>query len=382
VDSFAIKAQYVQDNDLAGAMFWTLDLDDFGGNHCDQGKYPLVNAVKQVFASARNNNNKVIHEKDQDTFSRFDTFDSFETTTTPFKQQELIFEIIQTTTTRPTTPTTERTSSTTKRTSTSPTTIPITLSTSAVNFEMSPTVFSLILDKEDNKDIFSGMSEDDKELIVKTNDESSSEDRFADILKKLKTQKEDMLKQIRSKIESKQKVFKLSRGSSTNQVKQIEQSRLPQMQPPIMRPQLQSQVKLPMQPQFQSQLQANYNNFPLLNQIPAQNQQSEVNNYMLAINPNPNKLVLPTTTPASFYTMPSVKLPLESQIQTRLDQAYRNGFTDSYQCIYDGLYADKTSGCIVFYECVWTNTRHAHKARRVCPQGTIFNQVTILSNFL
>ena len=32
---------------LKGAMFWSMDLDDFTGSHCGQGKYPLINAVKK-----------------------------------------------------------------------------------------------------------------------------------------------------------------------------------------------------------------------------------------------------------------------------------------------------------------------------------------------
>ncbi|KAJ7371555.1 hypothetical protein OS493_024897 [Desmophyllum pertusum] len=32
---------------LMGAMFWALDLDDFSGRQCGQGKYPLMNAVKK-----------------------------------------------------------------------------------------------------------------------------------------------------------------------------------------------------------------------------------------------------------------------------------------------------------------------------------------------
>lgn len=29
-------------------MFWSLDLDDFLGSHCHQGKYPLLSKVKNV----------------------------------------------------------------------------------------------------------------------------------------------------------------------------------------------------------------------------------------------------------------------------------------------------------------------------------------------
>jgi chitinase len=33
---------------LGGAMFWTLDLDDFRGDQCDEGKFPLINTAKDV----------------------------------------------------------------------------------------------------------------------------------------------------------------------------------------------------------------------------------------------------------------------------------------------------------------------------------------------
>ena len=35
-------------------MFWSMDSDDFKGNHCDQGKCPPVNSVKKVFESMSN----------------------------------------------------------------------------------------------------------------------------------------------------------------------------------------------------------------------------------------------------------------------------------------------------------------------------------------
>uniref|UniRef100_A0A7M5XHV2 chitinase n=2 Tax=Clytia hemisphaerica TaxID=252671 RepID=A0A7M5XHV2_9CNID len=38
---------------LKGAMFWAIDLDDFTGSFCNNGKYPLMNAVKNELASGQ-----------------------------------------------------------------------------------------------------------------------------------------------------------------------------------------------------------------------------------------------------------------------------------------------------------------------------------------
>ena len=35
-------------HNMKGYMFWALDLDDFSGNTCGQGKYPLMNAAKRA----------------------------------------------------------------------------------------------------------------------------------------------------------------------------------------------------------------------------------------------------------------------------------------------------------------------------------------------
>ena len=33
---------------LGGAMFWAMDLDDFRGTKCDEGKFPLINTAKEI----------------------------------------------------------------------------------------------------------------------------------------------------------------------------------------------------------------------------------------------------------------------------------------------------------------------------------------------
>ncbi|CAF0940278.1 unnamed protein product [Rotaria sp. Silwood1] len=47
-ESIALKAEYVNEMNLGGAMFWTMDLDDFRGEQCGEGKYPLINTAKDI----------------------------------------------------------------------------------------------------------------------------------------------------------------------------------------------------------------------------------------------------------------------------------------------------------------------------------------------
>ena len=34
-------------NNFAGAMVWTIDMDDYTGTYCNEGKYPLINVLKK-----------------------------------------------------------------------------------------------------------------------------------------------------------------------------------------------------------------------------------------------------------------------------------------------------------------------------------------------
>ncbi|XP_075766180.1 acidic mammalian chitinase-like [Pelodiscus sinensis] len=48
IKSFNIKAQWLMKNNFGGAMVWSLDLDDFTGTFCNQGKFPLINTLKNA----------------------------------------------------------------------------------------------------------------------------------------------------------------------------------------------------------------------------------------------------------------------------------------------------------------------------------------------
>jgi chitinase len=39
------QVRYVKENQFGGVMVWALPLDDFTGNHCGEGPYPLMHAI-------------------------------------------------------------------------------------------------------------------------------------------------------------------------------------------------------------------------------------------------------------------------------------------------------------------------------------------------
>jgi len=47
-ESFAIKVQYMKDNNFGGAFVWALDLDDFKGDFCGEGNHPLLGHLRSL----------------------------------------------------------------------------------------------------------------------------------------------------------------------------------------------------------------------------------------------------------------------------------------------------------------------------------------------
>ncbi|XP_070758922.1 chitinase-3-like protein 1 [Enoplosus armatus] len=45
--SYDAKVEYLKSRQLGGAAVWTLDMDDFSGQFCGQGKYPLISHLKR-----------------------------------------------------------------------------------------------------------------------------------------------------------------------------------------------------------------------------------------------------------------------------------------------------------------------------------------------
>ncbi|XP_067913398.1 acidic mammalian chitinase-like isoform X2 [Heterodontus francisci] len=52
--SYEMKVEWLKNNSFGGAMVWTIDMDDFKGTFCNQGKTPLINKLKIMLSSNSN----------------------------------------------------------------------------------------------------------------------------------------------------------------------------------------------------------------------------------------------------------------------------------------------------------------------------------------
>ncbi|RNA00939.1 chitotriosidase-1 precursor [Brachionus plicatilis] len=52
-ESITLKANFIKENCLGGAMIWTVDFDDFRGNFCNGGTYPLLKIINRILNETR-----------------------------------------------------------------------------------------------------------------------------------------------------------------------------------------------------------------------------------------------------------------------------------------------------------------------------------------
>jgi GH18 family chitinase len=63
------KMIFIKANQLAGAFLWSIDLDDFTGKYCNQGIFPLLNAIKLELGSKNKNSNEKKNRNDENSSS-------------------------------------------------------------------------------------------------------------------------------------------------------------------------------------------------------------------------------------------------------------------------------------------------------------------------
>lgn len=54
-----LQIDWLKKNNFGGAMVWSLDLDDFSGTFCNQGKYPLINTIKSGLGTGQSELNNI-----------------------------------------------------------------------------------------------------------------------------------------------------------------------------------------------------------------------------------------------------------------------------------------------------------------------------------
>ncbi len=52
-NSMVITAEYLKYKNLGGASIWSIENDDFNGQYCNQGIYPLLNALNKELVPSK-----------------------------------------------------------------------------------------------------------------------------------------------------------------------------------------------------------------------------------------------------------------------------------------------------------------------------------------
>ncbi|XP_075052134.1 acidic mammalian chitinase-like [Mixophyes fleayi] len=63
-ESYDCKVRFLKESGFGGAMVWTIDLDDFLGTFCNEGKYPLISHLKSLLEGSTINCPKICDDDD------------------------------------------------------------------------------------------------------------------------------------------------------------------------------------------------------------------------------------------------------------------------------------------------------------------------------
>jgi hypothetical protein len=75
-----------------------------------------------------------------------------------------------------------------------------------------------------------------------------------------------------------------------------------------------------------------------------------------------------------YSNSPSAPLVPIAYIQTNENEKKYRNMDLNFKCEADGLYPDRSTGCIVFFQCIWSKKPIEVKAKMICPDRTIFNR--------
>jgi chitinase len=89
-ESVEIKMKYLLSKNLAGAMVWSVDDDDFSGQFCSQGQYPMLRTIRNVLLNTGDSVPDFIYNSETETDTNEpDVF----TTSTQSAQSQLVAQI-------------------------------------------------------------------------------------------------------------------------------------------------------------------------------------------------------------------------------------------------------------------------------------------------